>query len=209
MLDCKKKSRKKNVKPVVENVPLYLGFGAIIRPWARIVNPKGLFVDDFAVIDDFSFILATARTHIGKFAHLSPFSLVSGGGEFQLGDFSEISYGAKIITGTDDIYGNYLFTPSVPIGLRNVKRSSVTIEELSIVGTNAIVYPGVRIGQGAIVCPGTIVKTNLLSWRVYEGIDCQCIGYRKGKKELIEKMEEAKRQMKCLVKKLKDISSQC
>lgn len=155
------------------------------------MDPARLFLDDFAIIDDFAFLMATGGIHIGKYAHFCPYSMLSGGGSLRVGDFSEIFYGAKIITGSDEIFGPFLFTPSVPQELRKVTRSSVDIGDLCFIGANAVIYPGVRIGEGAIVTPGTIVKSNLAPWRVYEGSDCKSVGIRKGKEELLLKKKEA------------------
>ncbi len=177
--------------PNIEDKCLYFGLGARVYGSSRIVDLGHLFLDDFAAIDDFTFLMATGGIHIGKYVHFCPYSMVSGGGSLTVGDFSEISYGAKIITGTDDIFGPYLFTPSVPPNFRKVHRLPVDIGALCFIGANAIVYPGVKIGQGVVVEPGTIVKTSLAAWHVYEGASCKCVGIRKGKDEILNKMKEA------------------
>ncbi|MGD8779544.1 MAG: hypothetical protein PVH88_11360 [Ignavibacteria bacterium] len=169
---------------------LYLGKNSKIYPTAKIINPKNLFLDDYSIVSDFTFILASKFVKIGKYSNLAPYSMITGGGDVIINDFVDISYGVKIISGKDDIFGESLFTPSVPIELRNVERSNIEIGKLSFIGANSIIYPDVKIGEGVIVNPGTIVKYNLKSWHIYEGADCNLLGIRKHKKEIIKKTEE-------------------
>ncbi|MHB2153598.1 acyltransferase [Calditrichota bacterium GD2] len=180
---------EKNSDEIKKDDFLYMGRESKIYPLAKIIYPQNLFLDDFAIIDDFCFILASKFIKIGKYSHMAPYSMITGGGEVYIEDFVEISYGAKIISGTDDIFGEYLFTPSIPEEFRNVNRDRVTIGRFSFIGANSIVYPGVRIGEGVIVNPGTIVKQNLKSWGIYEGPDARLIGKRKYKDQIIKKAE--------------------
>lgn len=166
---------------------LYLGFGSCVHEFAKIVNPQLLFLDDFSIIGDFVFALATGHIHIGKFVNISPHTTITGGGSLTIGDFTEVSSGCRIITGTDDIYGDSLFTPNVPKQFRNITRSAVEIADFCAIGSNSIIFPGVKIGQGVIVTPGTIVKTNLKPWHIYGGSECKNLGIRKYKNEILSK----------------------
>lgn len=168
---------------------LFCGENAVVHELSKIVYPDHLFLDDFSVISDFTFILATKFVKIGKYSQLSPYSLITGGGEVYIGNFVDISYGAKIICGSDDIFGEFLFTSGVPKAYRNIIRNNVEINDYSIIGANSIIYPGVTVGEGVIVNPSTIVKENLKPWSVYEGVNCKLIGKRKFKKEIVSKAE--------------------
>lgn len=169
---------------------LFLGKQATIFPLAKVINPENLFLDDHAIISDFCFVLASKFIKIGKYSHMAPYSMITGGGEVYIHDFVDISYSVKIISGTDDIFGDSLFTPSVPEKYRKIKRSTVEINNFAFIGANSVIYPGVKIGEGAIVNPGTVVKTNLEAWSVYEGTDCRMTGKRKHKDEIIKKASE-------------------
>lgn len=175
---------------------LYKSNSSIIYESAKIINCKNLFLDDYSIISDFCFILASKIIKIGKYSNLAPYSLITGGGEVFIGNFVDISYSVKIICGTDDIYGEYLFTSGVPKIYRNTKRSSIEIGSYSFIGANSIVFPGVKIGEGVIVNPNTIVKENLKPWCVYDGTDCKLVGKRKFKKEIIAKGEELLKSIK-------------
>lgn len=169
---------------------LYHGKNVSVYPTAKIIFPNNLFIDDNAIISDFCFVLASKYVRIGKYSNLSPYSLITGGGEVYIGNFVEISFSVKIISGTDDIFGKSLFTPNVPSNFRNTKRLNVEIGDFVFIGANSIVYPGVKIGEGVIINPGTIVKRNLQSWNIYEGPECKLIGKRKFKKEIVLKANQ-------------------
>jgi len=65
-----------------------------------------------------------------------------------MGDFSGLSAGCRIVTGSDDFLGGGLTNPTVPVEYTNVKKSFVCIERHAILGTNVVILPGVTIGEG-------------------------------------------------------------
>lgn len=158
---------------------LFKGKEAQIYPTARIVQPQNLLLDDYAVISDFCFVLAGTYTKIGKYSRLAPYAMITGGGEAYIHDYVDISYGAKILTGSDDIYGGYLSLPKVPAEQRKITRGRIEIHSYAYIGINTIIYPGVTIAEGAMTEPNTIVKSNLEPWIVYGGEECKKIGIRK------------------------------
>jgi galactoside O-acetyltransferase len=152
---------------------------AKIYPWARIVCDGSNFaIGDHSQIDDFVFINAGRRCTIGRFVHIASFVSVVGGGEFSIGDFSGFSAGCRIITGTDDYTGPYLTNPTVPHEFTNYLISRVTIGEHVIVGTNAVIFPGVTIGDGVAVAACAVVRKDLEPWGIYAGDPIRRIGER-------------------------------
>ena len=154
---------------------------------AKIVNRECLVIGEYSQIDDFVFINAGERTEIGRFVHIGSFCSVIGGGKFYMEDFTGLSAGCRIITGSDDFMGGGLTNPTVPSKYSNVNKSFVRIKKHSIIGTNAIIFPGVTIGEGAAVGAGCIVRKDLEPWTVYAGHDCKKIRSRPSK--LILEME--------------------
>lgn len=169
---------------------LYFGFGAVVYPYAKIVNPGNVFIDDHAMISDFTFINAHKYIKFGKYAHLGPYSMIAGGGNVHIGDLSSLSGSCKVISGTDDIFGPNLISPAVPREHRNMLSKKVEIGDLCFIGSNAIIYPGVTIGEGAVVCPGTMVREDLMAWHIYDGAACECQGQRRFKDEIKRKAKE-------------------
>jgi len=144
----------------------------------KIVNRENLFIDLFSQIDDFVFINAGIKTEIGKFVHIASFCSVIGGGEFYMEDFSGLSAGCRIVTGSDDFTGGGLTNPTVPSEYSNVKVSFVRIKKHAIIGTNVTILPGVTIGEGVAVGAGCVVRKDLAPWGIYVGQDCRRIKER-------------------------------
>jgi hypothetical protein len=105
--------------------------------------------------------------------------MITGGGETYIHDYVDISYGAKILSGSDAIYEGFLSLPKVPPELRKLKRQRVEIHSYAYIGINTIIYPGVTVGEGALTEPNTVVKSNLEPWMVYGGESCAKMGKRK------------------------------
>ena len=141
-------------------------------------------IGDYSQIDDFVFLNCGVRTTLGRFVHIASFCSIVGGGEFEMGDFSGLSAGCRIITGSDDFAGGALTNPTIPPEFTNVKRSSVNIGRHAIIGTNAIVFPGVTIPEGAAVGAGCVVRHSLEPWTIYAGVDCRRMRARRADKIL-------------------------
>ncbi|HYG67191.1 MAG TPA: acyltransferase, partial [Anaeromyxobacteraceae bacterium] len=152
---------------------------ARIFPTARIVHDgTNLTIGDHTHVDDFVFIYAGLGCRLGRFVHVASFTSVIGGGTLVMEDFSGLSAGCRVVTGTDDFTGPFLHTPGVPRELRNVQVSHVTIGKSVLVGTNVVILPGVTIGEGAAVAAGSIVRRDLAPWGVYGGEPLRRIGER-------------------------------
>ena len=121
------------------------------------------------IIDDFAFVYATAPMKIGNYVHISCFASVVGGANIVLEDFSGVSHGARIFTGSEDFKDWGFGNPTVPIKFRNVTRKPVRISKFCIVGANSVVLPGVTIGEGAMVGANSVVTKDLKPWGIYIG----------------------------------------
>jgi acetyltransferase-like isoleucine patch superfamily enzyme len=159
-----------------------------IYPQAKIVHQENFAIGDFSQIDDFVFINAGEETVIGRYVHISSFCSVIGGGRFFMEDFSGLSAGCRIITGSDDFGGGALTNPTVPAAYTSVTKSFVRIGRHAIIGTNAVIFPGVTIGEGAAVGAGCIVRKDLDPWTIYAGYDCRRVKDRPSEK--IKELEQ-------------------
>jgi galactoside O-acetyltransferase len=93
-------------------------------------------------------------------------------------DFSGLSAGSRIITGTALIDGEGLVNPAVPRELGAVSRSYVHIGKHATIGTNVVVHPGVTIGEGAIIGSGSLVTKDVEPWTVCVGSPCKVVRSR-------------------------------
>ncbi len=152
---------------------------AKIFPTCRLVGlAAAITIGAFSQLDDFVFINAGRRCRIGRFVHIASFVSVIGGGEFFIDDFSGLSAGCRIVTGTDDYSGPFLTNPTVPDEFTNRQRSHVTIDKHVIVGTNAVILPGVTVGEGAAIGACAVVRRDVPPWGIYAGDPLRKIGER-------------------------------
>ena len=135
----------------------------------KIVGIENIAFGKNIIIDDFAFVYARGRIRIGNYVHIACFASITGGAELEIGDFSAISQGARVLTATDDFKGWGFGNSTVPEEYRNATRAPVSIGRFCIIGANSVVLPGVTIGEGATVGAGTVVTRNLAPWGVYLG----------------------------------------
>ena len=175
-----------------DNVAGRLGFRARgedvqIYPRAHIVSPEVISIGDSVIIDDFVFLVGGVETRIGSFVHLASFSSLLGGGELVIEDFAGVSSGARIYTGTDDFHGESLTGPPVPAPFRTPVRTFVHIGKYAVVGANAVVLPGVTIGEGCTIGALSLVSRDCEPWTVCAGTPARPIKSRR--RDRIEALE--------------------
>jgi len=155
-----------------------LGKNVKIFDGAKIIKPEVIEIGDFSEIDDFTFIYGGKGIKIGRYVHVSRFVSIIGGGELYLGDYTVLADGARILTGTDTYYGGSRMSTCLPLEQRNLNLSFVKIEKDAFVGTNAVVHPGITIGEGAIIGSNSLVLKDVAPWTINVGSPCKNIGTR-------------------------------
>ncbi len=147
----------------------HVGRDVMIWPLAKIVSPDVISIGDSVIIDDFVFLMGGNRSEIGSFVHIASFTSITGGGEFVMEDFAGLSGGIRVYTGNEDYRGSSLTNPAVPQPYRMPIRSFVRIKKHAIVGANAVILPGVAIGEGAAIGANSLVTRDCEPWMVYVG----------------------------------------
>jgi len=135
----------------------------------KIVGVENIDFGTNIIIDDFVLIYARAKMRIGDNVHIACFSSITGGAEFVMEDFSGVSQGCRIMTGSEDFKDWGFGNPTIDEMYRNVTRAPVRIGKFCIVGANSVVLPGVTIGEGAMVGAGSVVTKDLAPWGIYIG----------------------------------------
>jgi galactoside O-acetyltransferase len=170
----------------------HIGDNVVIHDPVAIINPEAITLNNNIIISEFVFIAAGEGLYLGNFIHLAAHSCISGGGVCVLEDFVGVCAGVKIITGSDDVSGKGIPTPTIPKELqkqyRSVYRSYVHCQKHSFLATNVVVQPGVTIGEGAVVSSGSVVTKDVEPWSVYMGIPARKV--KKRPKEKILEMEK-------------------
>lgn len=161
-----------------------IGSDVTIWPLAKIVQPEVISIGDSVIIDDFVFLVGGTGTSIGSFIHIASFTSITGGGKFTMEDFSGLSGGIRVYTGNEDYSGGCLTNPAVPPPYRIPVRSFVHIKKHAIVGANAVILPGVTIGEGAVIGANSLVARDCSPWKVYVGSPARLIKERPAAKIL-------------------------
>lgn len=149
-----------------------------IFEYAKIVKPEVIEIGDFSEIDDFTFIYGGKGIKIGRYVHISRFVSIIGGGELIMGDYSVLADGVRILTGSDHYKGGFRMSTVLPDEQRDPQISYVQIEKDAFVGTNSVVHPGVKIGEGAIIGSISLVTKDIEPWTINIGTPCKVVGKR-------------------------------
>ena len=119
------------------------------------------------LLDDFVLLYAKKRIRLGDYVHIACFSSITGGEEASMDDFSGLSQGCRVLTGTEDFKDWGFGNPTIPLQYRNVRMAPVRIGKFCIVGANSVILPGVTIGEGAMVGACSVVSRDLAPWGIY------------------------------------------
>ncbi len=137
--------------------------------YTKIVGIENIEFGKDILIDDFVFIYAKGEMKIGNNVHIACFTSIMGGSEFAMEDFSAISHGCRILTGTDDFKDWGFGNSTISERYRNTLRAPIYIGRFSIIGANSVVLPGVTIGEGTMVGACSVVSKDLEPWGIYIG----------------------------------------
>ncbi|MDQ7085030.1 MAG: acyltransferase [Sulfurovum sp.] len=137
--------------------------------YTKIIGIENITFGKYNILDDFVLIYAKMPITIGNYVHIASFTSISGGGELVMEDFSGLSSGCRIITGSDDFKEGGFGNPSISPHFRNTSLGKVHIKKFVIIGANSTILPNVVIGEGASIGAGSVVSKNLEPWGIYIG----------------------------------------
>lgn len=148
-----------------------VGKNVQIAPHVYIRYPELVEIGNNVIIDEFVHI--TTALKLGDFIHIGPQVSIIGGRKSKLvmRDFSGLSAGAIIVCTSDDFSGRSLTNPAVPENFRSGMRfSTIEIGRHCVIGTNSVVMPGVKIGDGSVIGTMSLAIKNVKPWGVYFGV---------------------------------------
>ncbi|MEM8531578.1 MAG: acyltransferase [Chloroflexota bacterium] len=135
--------------------------------YTKIVGLEHIEFGTNIIIDDFVFIYATNTIQLGSYIHIASFTSISGGGTLVMEDFSTLSSGVRVFTGSDDFKYHGFGNSTIGETFRNVRRGHIHIGKFVIVGANSVILPDVQIGEGVSVGAGSVVTRDLAPWGIY------------------------------------------
>jgi galactoside O-acetyltransferase len=154
-----------------------VGKNVRIHTQCLIPNPENVEIGDNVRIDAFT-ILSAKRIVIGDFVHIGSHCSLTGRGKIEFQDFSAMSHGARIFTSTDDLSVPALTNTTVPDELQKIITASVAVEKHAIIGTGAVVMPGVMIGFGAVIAAMAYVRDSVKPYSIVGGVPAKFIKER-------------------------------
>lgn len=164
-----------------------VGANVLISDKASIYNPEKISIGSHVRIDDFCVLSAgEGGIEIGNYVHIAVFSLLIGAGRITLGDFSGVSSRVSIYSSNDDYSGRALTNPTVSESFKNVKVASVSIGKHVIIGSGAIVLPGVTVGKGTAIGALSLVTKNCDEFKIYSGSPARALKDRSKDLESLE-----------------------
>jgi acetyltransferase-like isoleucine patch superfamily enzyme len=92
--------------------------------------------------------------------------------------------GAKVLGST-----HTAFPTDIPIIQTDLEIKSVKVETGADIGMNAVILPGVTIGQGSIVGAGAVVTKNVPPFSIVAGVPARVIRFRDGHESLEQNTE--------------------
>lgn len=161
------------------------GEDVFISANVEIRRPSLIAVGNHVSIDSGFYI--TTKAEIADYIHIGPYVTVIGGfdGFLKLEGFNTIGAGTRIICVSDTFSGNALVTTlGIPEKFVEVVAKPVIFQRFSNVGVNAIILPGVTLGEGSVVGAGSLVTKDTEPWTIYVGAPAKPIKIRPKEKML-------------------------
>ena len=116
------------------------------------------------------------KVHIGKGCYIQGKTLINSTGGLYLEDYIAIGYNTTILT----FIHNYQYSKSIPYDNINILKP-VVIRSFAWIGWHSRIYPGIEIGEGAIVSMGAIVASDVPPLAIVMGNPAKVVGYRSAK----------------------------
>jgi acetyltransferase-like isoleucine patch superfamily enzyme len=143
-----------------------------------ILKPENVEIHHTARIDSFVKIEGGNGVRIGKYVHIASFVHVNvGGGEVIFEDGSCAASGSRIIGGSNLIEG-ISCSATAPKEQQIIKRMKTVIGKNAIIFSNAVILPGVTIGESAVIAAGAVVTKDVEPFAVMMGMPARKVGVR-------------------------------
>lgn len=148
----------------------------------RIKIGNNVRIDDFCVVS-----AGEGGIEIGNHVHIAVGATLIGAGAISVGDFANISSRVSIYSSNDDYSGATLTNPTIPDEYKNVTHAPVLLGRHALIGSGAVILPGVQIEDGVAVGALSLVNSDCEEFGVYAGVPAKKIKERERKLLQLEK----------------------
>jgi len=143
-----------------------------------ILRPEQVQIGAGTRIDSFVKLEGGGGLRIGRYVHIASFAHVNiGGGVVVIEDGVAICSGARVLGGSNHQDGLSM-SAAAPERLQVKKRSTTYIKRLAFIATNAVVLPGVTVGEGVILAAGAVATHDIPPWEIWGGVPARKLGPR-------------------------------
>jgi len=147
-----------------------IGRNVTISANCVIIGAENIEIGNNVRIDEFCTLKAVGgHIRIGSYIHIGGGCALYGRHGIVMEDFTGISAGVRIFTGSDDYSGDHLTNPTVPEKFLRVTTGEVRLRRHVIIGSGSVILPNVEIGEGSAVGSLALVYKSLDPWGIYAG----------------------------------------
>lgn len=146
---------------------------------SRISLGSNVRIDDFCVLS-----AGAGGIDIGNHIHIAVYTALIGAANIKLEDFCNLSSRVSIYSSSDDYSGGSLTNPTVPDEYKQVQHAPVHLGKHVIVGSGAVILPGITLDEGVAVGALSLVIKNCTAFGIYAGNPARRIKERK--RDLLE-----------------------
>lgn len=147
-----------------------------------IYSPEKMTIGDNVRIDDFCIL--SGDITLGSNIHISAYVALYGAMGIVMEDYSGISPKSVVYSAMDDFSGDYLIGPIHKEETTNVTGGVVRIGRYVQIGTNTVVFPNLKIGEGTVIGACSMVKKDCGEWGIYYGVPA--VFHKERKKGLLK-----------------------
>ncbi len=156
-----------------------VGENSAISRNCTIIGLPNITIGDNVRIDGFTSIIAPSGTvKIGSHVQIGIGCVLGARGGIELGDYSSLSHGVRILSAVDDFDGRWLTNSTLPRDVLHVQAAPVRIGRYAPIGSGTLILPGVDIGEGAAIGAMSLVRQSVDGWKIYSGNPLREIGER-------------------------------
>ena len=160
-----------------------MGKNVLFGTGVETVMPKRIKIADYVFIDNNVTLNAMAgEISIGRRIHIAPYAIIAGTGGIVMEDYAAVGAFARLYSHSEaPVDGKRMSGPMIPESMKGMITAPIRLCKDSLVGTGAVLLPGVTLGEGAIVAANSLVpaNTSIKPWAIFAGIPARFAGMRK------------------------------